>query len=107
MDNEVQGPGFGFTKAFLNSTITKGILDGVVMHSYNNDGGEYWQRPGFLSQTLVQAENMLQESRKHSATVPLWCGECGPHNQGTPVLWAASAVDEEPQTPTALCLDCG
>jgi hypothetical protein len=32
--------------------------------------------PGFLGQTLTQAETMLRETRKHSASAPLWCGEC-------------------------------
>merc|ERR1719469_1637980 len=52
------------------------------MHSYNNDGGDSWNRPGFLSQTLTQAQLMWQESRKYSADIPLFCGECGPHNRG-------------------------
>merc|ERR1712232_1503316 len=82
MKNEVPGSGFSFTKAFLESTVSKGVLDGVVIHSYNNDGGDFWKRPGFLSQTLAQAENMLRESRKYSSTIGLWCGECGPHNTG-------------------------
>jgi heparanase 1 len=84
MDNE-EGPGtagFGFTSAFLKQTLTAGSLDAVVMHSYNNDGGYNWSQPGFLAQTMQQARVMLAETRKHSATAALWCGECGPHNAG-------------------------
>ena len=33
-------------------------------------------------QTLEQAETMLAATRASSATTPLWCGECGPHNAG-------------------------
>eukprot|EP01051_Picozoa_sp_SAG22_P013098 SAG22_NODE_1431_length_4441_cov_1.510134_3_plen_179_part_00 len=70
-------------QAFLKRTLAAGSLDAVVMHSYNNDNdGNDWAGPGFLGQTLSQAETMLRETRKHSATAPLWCGECGPHNAG-------------------------
>jgi heparanase 1 len=82
MSNEEPGPGFAFTRAFLNRTLSDGLLDAVVMHSYNNDGGDNWERPGFLSQTASQAVTMLSETRLHSATAGLWCGECGPHNHG-------------------------
>ena len=74
--------GFAFTSAFLKQTLAAGSLDAVVMHSYNNDGGDGWSRPGFLGQTMQQAQAMLAETRKHSRTAPLWCGECGPHNAG-------------------------
>jgi heparanase 1 len=81
---------FGFMRAFLNATIGNGLpeplLDGVCMHSYNNDGGDNWRRPGFLAQTGRQAAGMLHEIRKHTppagTPTPLWCGECGPHNFG-------------------------
>jgi len=69
-----------FMGRFLNATIARGVLGGTNMHSYNNDGG--WPRPGFLSETLVQANAMREMTRAHSADVPLWCGECGPHNGG-------------------------
>ena len=65
---------------FLNATIARGVLGGTNMHSYNNDGG--WPAPGFLAETLEQATDMREMTRSHSATVPLWCGECGPHNGG-------------------------
>eukprot|EP00935_MAST-01C_sp_MAST-1C-sp1_P000367 g367.t1 len=82
MGNEEPGLGFAFTRAFLNRTLSQGLLDAVVMHSYNNDGGSSWSQPGFLSQTARQAATMLSETRLHSQTVGLWCGECGPHNHG-------------------------
>ena len=69
-------------KAFLAQTLQAGTVDAVVLHSYNNDGGHDWRVPGFLGQTMVQARAMLRETRKHSAGVGLWCGECGPHNAG-------------------------
>ena len=88
MHYEEPGPGFAFMKAYLNRTLPppqsggRAILDVVVMHSYNNDAGDFWARPGFLGQTLAQAQTILAEIRKHSATAQLWCGECGPHNAG-------------------------
>ena len=88
MSNEEPGPGFAFMKAFLNRTLTQpkdggsAILDAVVMHSYDNDAGDDWSRAGFLGQTLAQAQTMLAETRKHSNSAQLWCGECGPHNAG-------------------------
>jgi hypothetical protein len=48
--------------------------------SYNNDGGDGWKRPGFLAETLDQATAM--QTLAAEANVPLWCGECGPHNGG-------------------------
>merc|ERR1712130_197561 len=54
-------------------------------HSYNNDGGNNWKRPGLLKQTLVQAQDMLDMTRewtKEGLEPTLWCGECGPHNGG-------------------------
>ena len=58
------------------------LVDGVCIHSYNNDGGDGWTKPGFVSQTLRQVEVMKREVRRRSSTMPLWCGECGPHNRG-------------------------
>ena len=69
-----------FMQRFLNTTLEKGFIDGVNVHSYNNDGG--WPRPGFLSQTLEQAEAMREMTRWTSPTAEMWCGECGPHNGG-------------------------
>lgn len=82
MGNEEAGPGFVFTAEFLRQTLDDGSIDAVVVHSYNNDGGENWHEPGFLGQTRTQAERMLQETRKHSPSAQVWCGECGPHNAG-------------------------
>jgi hypothetical protein len=36
--------------AFLNVTLGQGLIDAVVMHSYNNNGGDDWKVPGFLAQ---------------------------------------------------------
>lgn len=69
-----------FMQAFLKETVDAGTVGGVNMHSYNNDGG--WPQPGFLRQTMVQADAMMNMTRQHSAATPLWCGECGPHNGG-------------------------
>jgi hypothetical protein len=66
MHNEEPGPGFAFTAEFLKETLAAGSVDAVVMHSYNNDGGENWARPGFLGQTLMQAQTMLKATRSHS-----------------------------------------
>ena len=82
MADESGGPNFGFMRAFLNTTLHTGTVDSVCMHSYNNDGGDGWKRPGFLNQTRRQAEIMLAEVRKNNPNTPLWCGECGPHNGG-------------------------
>ncbi|EDQ84766.1 uncharacterized protein MONBRDRAFT_29948 [Monosiga brevicollis MX1] len=69
-----------FWQAFVNATVPTGLVQGLVMHSYNNNGGNDWHQPGFLDQTLVQAQAMSTMAR--TAGVPLWCGECGPHNGG-------------------------
>ena len=53
-----------FLNAFLNHTLRARVLDVVVMHSYNNDGGHDWQQPGFLQQTKSQAETMLALAQK-------------------------------------------
>ena len=53
MHNEEPGLGFAFTRAFLKRTLGAGTLDAVVMHSYNNDGGDDWARPGFLVSTAA------------------------------------------------------
>ena len=53
MHNEEPGLGFAFTRAFLKRTLGAGTLDAVVMHSYNNDGGDDWERPGFLVSTTA------------------------------------------------------
>eukprot|EP00051_Salpingoeca_urceolata_P034979 m.27574 g.27574 ORF g.27574 m.27574 type:complete len:516 (+) comp8574_c0_seq2:47-1594(+) len=73
-----------FVNGFVNATlgVPSPFVDGIVMHSYNNDGGDGWKHPGFLQQTLLQARAMLAAVRSVSATTPLWCGECGPHNGG-------------------------
>ena len=74
-----------FVKKFLNETIRHGqspLIDGYCIHSYNNDGGDEWKRPGFLSQTLRQVLALKEEIRKHSDSIPIWAGEIGPHNEG-------------------------
>eukprot|EP00944_MAST-04C_sp_MAST-4C-sp1_P015579 g15579.t1 len=74
-----------FVKKFLNETIRHGqspLIDGYCIHSYNNDGGDEWKRPGFLSQTLRQVLALKEEIRKHSEAIPIWAGEVGPHNEG-------------------------
>ena len=74
-----------FVKKFLNETIRHGqppFIDGYCIHSYNNDGGDEWKRPGFLSQTLRQVLALKEEIRKHSEAIPIWAGEVGPHNEG-------------------------
>ena len=82
-------------QAFLNNTLLaqpQPLLDGVCLHSYNNDGGNDWTQPGFLNQTLWQARDMLEIVQKTLARNPqpgppkfkggVWCGECGPCNDG-------------------------
>lgn len=82
MGNEVNGEGTTpFMHAFLNETLKKGLISDTCMHSYNNDGGMGWSKPGFLNETLTQARFILRDIRAHSASTNLWCGECGPHNQ--------------------------
>ena len=48
--------------------------------SYNNHGGDNWTKPGFLDDSWSQASAMYPLAAE--ANVPLWCGECGPHNGG-------------------------
>lgn len=45
-----------FWRAFVKDTIN--TTDVIVMHSYNNDGGDGWEKPGFLQQTMQQAKAM-------------------------------------------------
>jgi hypothetical protein len=73
---------FNWSLSFLDA-VGGDTLEGYVMHSYNNDGGRAWSVPGFLNQTAVQASGIraMLDTSKHSA-LPLWCGECGPHNGG-------------------------
>ena len=73
--------------AWATSFVSNVSVDAYVMHSYNNDGGGAWTRPGFLAQTASQAaglRGMLDSAAAAKGTdpLPLWCGECGPHNGG-------------------------
>lgn len=80
--NENYAP-FTWSAAFLSGEGAKQALGGYVMHSYNNDGGEGWKVPGLLNQTALQAAGIrafLDGSGR--GDLPLWCGECGPHNGG-------------------------
>jgi len=73
-----------FTQPFMQNALPLG-LGGFVMHSYNNDGGpDGWNAPGFLNQTAMQASGLrlLLDAQVGGAQMPLWCGECGPHNGG-------------------------
>jgi heparanase 1 len=75
-------PFSNFTAPFLAAALPLG-LGAFVMHSYNNDGGGGWARPGFLNETGSQAvalRSLLDGGG--AAALPLWCGECGPHNGG-------------------------
>jgi hypothetical protein len=75
---------FAWPRAFLQGLAAQGIpLGGYVMHSYNNDGGGGWKVPGFLAQTGAQVAGVrgALDAAGHGA-LPLWCGECGPHNGG-------------------------
>lgn len=67
---------------FMSEFINASVVDTLCLHSYNNDGGDNWQKPGFLNQTLKQAKGVLKALRNKSSNTPLWCGECGPHNDG-------------------------
>lgn len=76
-------PPFAWTNSFLSSVG----VDAYVMHSYNNDGGKGWKLPGFLAQTASQAAGLrgvldAAAAAKGTTPLPLWCGECGPHNGG-------------------------
>lgn len=82
--NENSAP-FTWSDAFI--TAAGDALDAYVMHSYNNDGGDAWTKPGFLAQTGQQAvgiRSFLNDFAASSGTppLPLLCGECGPHNGG-------------------------
>ena len=76
--------------AFMKNFLDQAPIDDVCFHSYNNDGGDNWNTPGFLAQTGVQARGMLAAmaaaAKKNASALHsswrLWCGECGPHNEG-------------------------
>jgi heparanase 1 len=92
MDDETPSlPSYTFLIQFVKDTLLAEsggpLLDAVCMHSYNNDGGNFWRKPGFLNQTLRQAEDILKlvkEARPLRTDWPadVWCGECGPVNDG-------------------------
>ena len=76
-----------FIRAFLNRTLSEGLIQGICMHSYNDDGGNDWtERAVFPNETLRQGQAMMEWSREYSPRgrppVPVWCAECGPHNGG-------------------------
>lgn len=71
---------FNWSLSFLDA-VGEDTLDGYVMHSYNNDGGQSWSVPGFLAETAVQASG-IRAMLDTTNPLPLWCGECGPHNGG-------------------------
>lgn len=78
-------PPFAWGLEFV--AATRGSIDAYVMHSYNNDGGNSWRVPGFLNQTAVQAAGLrgaldAAAAAAHTPALPLFCGECGPHNGG-------------------------
>jgi hypothetical protein len=66
-----------FLSAFLNATLPNGLVDAVCVHSYNNDA-----TPGLLSQTKRQVEALSKAVGALAPDAPIWCGECGPHNEG-------------------------
>jgi heparanase 1 len=73
---------FNWSGAFLSGAGGESI-GGYVMHSYNNNGGEDWKVPGLLNQTAAQAAGIRAFlDAQGRASLPLWCGECGPHNGG-------------------------
>lgn len=72
----------GFLAALLPPPGGTPVLDGFVMHSYNDDGGNGWTQPGFLNETAVQVSGLRGLLDGYSPALPLWCGECGPHNGG-------------------------
>ena len=78
--NENAAP-FNWTLGFLAAAAPS--LGGWCLHSYNNDGGNDWRAPGFLAQTGAQVAGVrgALDAAGHGA-LPLWCGECGPHNGG-------------------------
>ena len=75
-----------FIRAFLNQSLAEGLIDGICLHSYNDNGGLNWTAPPLLNQSLREAETMQRWAREYSpqgsAPAPVWCGECGPHNHG-------------------------
>ncbi len=74
-------PPFNWSRAFLAAAAPS--LDGWCLHSYNNDGGDGWKAPGFLAQTAAQVAGVRGAlDAAGRAALPLWCGECGPHNGG-------------------------
>lgn len=80
---------FSWMSAFLEAALpahgdpSTRLVDALVMHSYNNDGGDNWAVPGFLNQTGLQAAGLRSLLTHATAPAfPLICGECGPHNGG-------------------------
>jgi heparanase 1 len=75
-----------FIRAFLSQSLVEGLIDGICLHSYNDNGGDNWTAPPLLNQSLREAETMQRWAREYSpqgsAPAPVWCGECGPHNHG-------------------------
>lgn len=88
--NENSAP-FNWTLSFLAAAAPS--LDGWCLHSYNNDGGNGWKAPGFLAQTAEQVAGVRGAlDAAGRAALPLWCGECGPHNGGGVVNVTTRAI---------------
>lgn len=68
-----------FFQKFVEEALSKEnkLIGALCVHSYDNDGS-----PGLLSQTKRQVEAILRTARAVDPDARVWCGECGPHNQG-------------------------
>lgn len=74
MTSEFSDNGTAITP-FIRAFIEQNLVDALCVHSYDNDA---WSAiPPRVSQLKTQLETVAS-----GTSLPLWCGECGPHNQG-------------------------
>lgn len=84
-DLKLLGPCVGMTSEFtdngtvltpfVTAFIQHSLVDALCVHSYDNDA---WSSiPPRASQLKTQLDTVVK-----GTSLPVWCGECGPHNQG-------------------------
>ncbi|KAJ8602117.1 hypothetical protein CTAYLR_001616 [Chrysophaeum taylorii] len=59
---------------FLEAFLRLDLVDAVCAHAYDNEAWDSTMPP--------KASLSLLELVRNATSKPLWCGECGPHNQG-------------------------
>jgi len=64
---------------FMQAFIDANLIDTLCVHSYDNDAGANWTQLPCSTSQLIRQLKMLQQC---TTSIPIVCGECGPHNNG-------------------------